>query len=167
MCKHFMRGDTMLVRMNMRSDYFYEYRYYKYKGEPVYEIFTFYPETNKIHSKVRLHGEYVFSIGKEYIFDQKGKVETIIDHEEAFSFTMEDVYRFIEKQALPLHKIKRYSENTNRPYWYVTFDDPADPEKAFAFYLDGKTGEVFKEYEPVKRTKKLEHPLPFMFTDSD
>ncbi|MCD8177543.1 MAG: hypothetical protein LUE98_09015 [Tannerellaceae bacterium] len=162
-----MRGDSMLVIMNLRSDDWYEYRYYKYKGEPVYEIFTFYPETNKIHSKVRLHGEYMFPIGKEYIFDQKGKVENIVDHEGAFSFTMEDVYRFIEKQALPLHKIKRYSENTNRPYWYVTFDDPADPEKVFAFYLDGKTGEVFKEYEPVKRTKKLEHPLPFMFTDND
>ncbi|MCD8177545.1 MAG: hypothetical protein LUE98_09025 [Tannerellaceae bacterium] len=159
----FIQDDSIAVRIFYDYPYFYKLRYYIYKQMPVYEFFTYYYSGN-IYSKERLHGEFLFKIGKEYYFNKKGKITNALDHEESFSFTLNDVYSFAENYSLPLHKIKRYKEDLERPYWYVIFEDTTNIQKAYAFCIDGQTGEVFKEYIPVKRTKKLTHPLPFMLT---
>ncbi|MCD7933461.1 MAG: hypothetical protein LUH15_20070 [Tannerellaceae bacterium] len=159
----FIQDDSIKVRIFYDYPYFHKYRYYNYNNIPVYEFFTYY-SSSQIYRKERLHGKFLFKMGKEYFYDKKGKVTKIIDHEELFSFTLEDVYNFAEKYPMPLHKIKRYKEDLERPYWYVIFEDTTNIQKAYAFCIDGQTGEVFKEYIPVKRTKKLTHPLPFMLT---
>lgn len=162
----FTVDDSILVKQFSRFEDYYKYsyhefRYYNYKGNYIYELYTYNPDAI-IYNKVRMHGEALFKIGKEYFYDEKGKVMKVIDHEKPFTFTIEDVYRFVDNHFQPLHKIKRYAEGTNRPHWVVTFEAPADTSLVYAFYLDGKTGEVFKENIPVERTAKLTHPLKFM-----
>ncbi len=96
-----------------------------------------------------------FLIGKEFHFDKKGKLIQVIDHDESFRFTLENVYGFVEQQGVDLSNRRTYdlfrsvdgydmgNYTIEGVVWVVRTFEPV----SMTYILDGNTGRILKETE--------------------
>jgi hypothetical protein len=122
----------------------------------IYTINKSYYKNGFIKKKQILVNSYVLIIGKEYRFNQNGKLEKVINHDFGWDFSFEDVLRYLVNRGCSLkHKegywdtgIRKESED-HKKYWEVFVDTRKLTGKSTweVIKLDAKTGEILHQIE--------------------
>lgn len=133
-------------------------------NSPIAHMYFFYPD-GALRSqydkyvgnvtKGRNIGAFIFSfgynviIGKRYEYDQDGNIEKVIDYDEKFPFSIEQVLNLMKEKYdanIEHMKIRQKGSgvrnfDTEQPYWEVIYGS-SEKRGAWLLHIDGKTGEV-------------------------
>lgn len=97
-----------------------------------------------------------FKIGKEYHYDTTGTLTKIIDHDEGYGFTAEDILNYCIKRGIDLNQRRYSGRNTvinkrgnDKKYWEVRYSLPYYCSSPKQYYraerkIDGQTGTLIK-----------------------
>jgi hypothetical protein len=114
---------------------------------PYFDIYKSYYKGGNINVKV-VESWLGFQIGKEYIFDNMGKLSVVKDMDKGYSFDFNDVLAFCKKNNIRLVKAYRIAVRKDlykrSPSWFITCHYPKYPgkHKFVTITLDGKTGHI-------------------------
>lgn len=117
---------------------------------PYVYIYKGYDSNDNLRTK-GLRTIFSFDIGKWYYYDEKGNLTKVIDADEGYDFTVEDIINFCIKDGIDLDRksygygyeasteIKRYKTEKG-PYWSIEYN----PRGSILgnIVLNGKTGAV-------------------------
>ncbi|TRX31906.1 hypothetical protein FNW52_18105 [Flavobacterium sp. ZT3R18] len=126
------------------------------RSDFIYTINKSYYKNGFIKAKYIFINNYHLILGKEYRFNQKGKLEKVVDHDLGWDFSFEDVLQYLVNRGCSIkHKecnwdtgIRKESED-HRKYWEVFIDTRKLTGKSTweVIKLDAKTGEILHQIE--------------------
>ena len=104
--------------------------------------------TNDTIKEKNIWCEFGFNVGKQYYYDESGELIQVIDHDEGYDFTLEDVMGFCERNRFyfnnfhkykNLYSLKKETDENNNPVWHIRYYASTEPAEVL---LDGKTGKI-------------------------
>jgi len=121
-----------------------------------YTIAKGYYNNGYIHSKC-ITSSFIrrIKIGKQYFFNQEGKLEKTVDHDQGWDFSYEKVIEYILERKSPLVSENIYygaeisQEGKEKKYWQLILDTQKTTNKSTweIIKLDAMTGEILYQIE--------------------
>lgn len=143
--KEFTNSDTIRIEKgwNALSHNYYQ-KCYRTKDNIKMQITSNYYLSGEIMDKYLFWNDYYsFLIGKEYLYDKMGNIINIIDHDEPFKFTLEQVMNFIKENNIKgYYLIRRIDPN---PIWKIIVFHPVTEKWECCIVLNGVSGEILEE----------------------
>ncbi|CAD0001431.1 hypothetical protein [Flavobacterium salmonis] len=122
-----------------------------------YTIAKGYYKNGYIHSKCIISSRPNQSIfmGRQYFFNQEGKLEKTVDHDQVWGFSYEKVIEYILERKSPLYSKDEYwgaeitQEGKEKKYWQLILDTQKTTNKSTweIIKLDAMTGEILYQIE--------------------
>ncbi|OXA93493.1 hypothetical protein [Flavobacterium hercynium] len=126
------------------------------KKDSYYTIAKSYYKNGNIHFKCITSSLFrQIKIGKQYFFNQDGKLENIVDHDKGWDYSYEKVIEYILERKLPLVSDNIYygaeitQEEKEKKYWQLALDTRKTTNKSTweIVKLDAMTGEILYQIE--------------------
>lgn len=126
---------------------------YDYSENPVIGIYKeFYPDNN-----IKIKGIYCwfgFKIGKWYNYSEDGNLISVVDYDEGFNYSINEIFQYCETNNISLEKkqsglrteISKYIAPDQKRYWYIQY--PNYEKQCFInIQIDALTGMVILKKE--------------------
>ncbi|MEL1256187.1 hypothetical protein AAEO57_20545 [Flavobacterium sp. DGU38] len=116
---------------------------------------SYYPNKNIKMKYMRSSITQNILIGKQYFFNQEGKLEKTVDHDQGWDFSYEKVIEYILARKSPLVREDIYygaeitQEGKEKKYWQLILDTQKTTNKSTweIIKLDAMTGEILYQIE--------------------
>lgn len=126
------------------------------KKNSYYTIVKGYQKNGNIHIKC-ITSSFIrqIKIGKQYFFNQEGKLEKTVDHDQGWDYSYEKVIEYIRERKSPLVTENIYygaeivQEGKEKKYWQLILDTQKTTNKSTweIIKLDAMTGEILYQIE--------------------
>jgi hypothetical protein len=139
----------------------------------LYSVFKLYDGKTKYIKRKRVDFEfdnntYNIAVGKEYFYNEQGKLTETINHDLGWDFSVERVVQFALDKGFKLPKLGEHSEieiireeKNKKKYWILVVEKNRLGIDGYDVYkLDAQTGEVL--YHAEHEGSRVIHLMPFM-----
>ncbi len=138
-----LKDSTEVTQFGNKDSGYYEYKTIINKRQ--FKKYTEYYNSGNLKVNGEVY-ENDFASGTWNYYDKQGSLEKTIDYDQAFTYTWDDILKFVEDKKIDLSKnttrISRTTEGTI-PTWKVTWH--YDGGRLKSTTINGKTGEVIEE----------------------